>query len=149
MALHIGAQYRFATSYDGTTGNQLSTHAFYPMLRLEASQTVFISIGATPLLLIRDGVGYGFDGLARPAGAFAFMADVGYNFRITPSVSIIVYAGGQTALSGGGLSPRPNLESAALMRFWIDAADDFSATEERKRGNSQYEGWRYPYGREK
>jgi hypothetical protein len=56
----------------------------------------------------------------------------------------------QTAFVNGGFSPLPSLEGSALLRFWIDAADHFVSVEEEKRERKhKYEGYRYPYGREK
>ncbi len=148
FALHIGAEYRYATSWDN--GNQLSIQAPYPFLRLEASKKFFITLGVAPFLLLRDQPGYGFDALTIPAGAVGFLVDMGYNFRITPAVGIVFRAGVHTAFFGGVFSPLPGIDGSGMLRFYFDGGDSFTSPEEdKKKANRKYEGYRYPYGREK
>jgi hypothetical protein len=148
FAFHIGAEYRYATSWD--SGLQLSLHSLYPILRLEAAKRFFITLGASPFMFTRDAAGYGFDALTWQTGAVGFLVDLGYNFRLTPAVSIIFCVGAQTAFSNGTFSPLPSLEGSGLLRFWIDAGDGFMTVEEEKKARGfKYDGYRYPYGREK
>ena len=148
FAFHIGVEYRYSTSWDA--GNQLSIHAPYTIFRLEAAKKFFITLGVAPILLIRDQAGYGFDGITMPSGAIGFLVDLGYQFRITPAVGLVFCAGAQTAYVSGAFSPLPSVEAAGLLRFYFDGGDNFtSAEEDKKKASYRYEGYRYPYGREK
>jgi hypothetical protein len=128
----------------------LSIHAFYPFIRLEASQRFFLTLGATPLLLLRSGEGWGIDGLSLPRETYLFLTEVGYNARITPAFSFVFTVSAQTGLRESTFSPLPILEGSIQMRFWLDPGDNFTTgSSEARRNKSKYEGWRYPYGRER
>jgi hypothetical protein len=85
-----------------------------------------------------------------PAVAKAKAAEIGYQYRLTPGASILVGLGGQAYLNTTGWGPLPSLEGLVSLRFYLDAAQQFSDEKKSKISpdyGDSYEGWRYPYGK--
>jgi len=149
--LQLGVSYRVNNGIGVADQVSHSAHSFLAVLRFELFRQYFISAGATPFMMTRVAPTFGlYDGLTMHAGSWAFLGEVGYQYRLTPGASIVGSLGGQVYLNATGWGPLPSLEGIVSLRFYLDAAQQFSDEKKNKIHpdyGENYEGWRYPYGR--
>jgi hypothetical protein len=149
ISLHLGAQYRYATGYSSINQQYYGLQSLYPMLRIEGNHRAHLSLGWTPFLLARNTDHSGFDSYSKPIGAWAMMAEIGYQSPLTPAVSFVPTLAVQAVRAGGTYGPKPSIEGAIAMRFFIDAGTSFDNNSSPHPSESRkYEGWRYPFGLE-
>lgn len=139
LKFHLGVQHRLAKGWAGTESYGLQ--ATYPFARLE-SFNIYVSLGATPIVF--SSVAGGSYGLQTKT--YGAMAEVGYDYVITPEASFIASLGSQIIRAPSGYGPMPTFELTVGMKFTYGGPPNFVKND---RDYGDYEGERYPFGWEK
>ena len=146
LPIHIGLQHRMST---GTLSTEsVGVQALYPIVRAQL-QRIYISVGATPLVWNKVG---GSSGLAlyskKSVGTFAGVAEAGYEFPITPEISLAGGVATQYARTASVADATyMTFEYFGMFRFYFGTPPDFDARDQdRDNDRDKYRGYRYPYG---
>lgn len=142
--VHLGAAYRYASGSNGTTSYALQ--GAYPFLRFVFRGAVFLTLGATPYLWKRESTTPGFDGPVAISGRIGALGELGYQWPVTPAVTLALSGALQTTTGPGGLSPLPAFEAGGQIRFHLAQLFQPDGGGDSSSGSGPYDGWRYPYG---
>lgn len=142
---HIGIQERYSSGSDAT--NAFSWHAPYLVVRLDVNH-LLLAVGAAPIIWKRTGATAGIDSFIQATSSLGVLGELGLQWPITPEVSFAVMASTQSITTGSTWSPKPSIETLALLRFFLGGKTIFEKSRHYygEGGMGEYEGYRYPYG---
>ncbi len=129
------------------TLNSLNFGALYPFARVHVKQ-VFLTVGGSPFLFSSEGVDASLTGMKMKTSFIGLLVQAGYEWEITPEVSMLFAGQNQTAFRGKA-GPSPSALYAATLSFRFFLFPDSSWKRRRRyygEDEDPYPGWRYPYG---
>jgi hypothetical protein len=137
LQFHFGLKNTYLAGFDVTTIGVMNV--IYPIIRLEMPR-FYLGFGVSPFVMKRSGLSViGLD-FTRDPSDLAFLAEVGFVWRIVPFFYIGFETGLQTVKTTNGFSPMPAASASIQLRFMLGDGDAGGSSAR------PYDGWRYPFG---
>ncbi len=142
---HLGVDLRYDSGTGSGGANDFTVMTPYLVARLQLS-IFYVEGGYGPFVWRRIEPSAGFGELDHVPSAFAYLAEAGVLWPITPKFSLGAALDLQWINQSGMNSPSPIIEAVGLMRFYFGFSS--SQSSQGRQNSSEWKGWRYPFGHE-